>query len=560
MDWIEKLQEQFPQRNAIYIVKDIDGILLRETVIDLLKSKNINVLNFEDPVRFRFVFERYYRFARNKTLIIRIGNEDKKMVPWDVYEKAFQLVITFDQIFPGMDRMVIRNLPNEYLSAISRCDTQFSDKLNETETKKKVLMAVFGKKIFSIYEEREVDNILRKYWSQFEKPVPQLLQKSLQEILQRHVPVSKSLLVQFKSKGQYLYKPPAYHADLKLKLPNDYDESAFLRLGREIGLYRAFGMKHLEPINESRIKQINNHFQIWLREQYGGLPTKSSTQSPRMVHNIPSVLNRKTNGRLALIVMDGMSFSQWSIIENYLYQQGVESEVDATFSWIPSITSVSRQAIFSGAPPHQFSDSIHSTNKEEKKWKEFWEKQGLTSKEVVYKRSLGFKDINVKESNIGRPETKVFGGVIDVVDQFIHGARQGLNSVHSELRLWLKGGYLLDFLEALFQLNYDVYVTSDHGNIEAVGSQTIRQGVLSEVNGQRVRIYESDMLRARTVNGLEEDCSFEWDSHYLPGNYKPLIAKDYYAFIRKNEKVIVHGGTHIEEVVVPFVRVYRGVN
>ena len=45
----------------------------------------------------------------------------------------------------------------------------------------------------------------------------------------------------------------------------------------------------------------------------------------------------------------------------------------ATFAWIPTLTSVSRQSIFSGKPPLYFPSSINSTNSEERLWKQFWE-------------------------------------------------------------------------------------------------------------------------------------------------------------------------------------------
>ena len=44
--------------------------------------------------------------------------------------------------------------------------------------------------------------------------------------------------------------------------------------------------------------------------------------------------------------MDGMSFTQWNIINDYLINNQFKTEVSPTLAWIPSITSVSRQSIF----------------------------------------------------------------------------------------------------------------------------------------------------------------------------------------------------------------------
>ena len=58
------------------------------------------------------------------------------------------------------------------------------------------------------------------------------------------------------------------------------------------------------------------------------------------------------------------------------------------FAWLPTVTSVSRQAIFSGLKPREFDDSIERTDKEESLWKTFWQNEGLKANEVMYRKSL----------------------------------------------------------------------------------------------------------------------------------------------------------------------------
>ena len=48
----------------------------------------------------------------------------------------------------------------------------------------------------------------------------------------------------------------------------------------------------------------------------------------------------------------------------------------AAFAWVPTITSVSRQAIFSGHPPMFFAATVQSTAAEERLWRSFWEDRG----------------------------------------------------------------------------------------------------------------------------------------------------------------------------------------
>jgi hypothetical protein len=80
----------------------------------------------------------------------------------------------------------------------------------------------------------------------------------------------------------------------------------------------------------------------------------------------------------------------------------------AVFAWIPTLTSVSRQAIFSGRPPFYFPASIYSTNHEEKLWKKFWEECGLSRMDVSYQRGLGDGDIaSVLDAAIHPGSTRV---------------------------------------------------------------------------------------------------------------------------------------------------------
>ena len=72
---------------------------------------------------------------------------------------------------------------------------------------------------------------------------------------------------------------------------------------------------------------------------------------------------------------------------------------------------------------------------------------------------------------------------------------------------------------------------------------------------QRLRIYKSDNIRKQTA--IENPDTLIWDNVNLPDDYYVLLAKNNDAFVPKNDRIITHGGIHLEEVIVPFVRIYR---
>ena len=150
--------------------------------------------------------------------------------------------------------------------------------------------------------------------------------------------------------------------------------------------------------HQARLREIrdvlNSTFANWLEDHYSSLINLPPT-NPAMLHHVPRRLARDIEGsdssRAALIVVDGLALDQWVTIRRLLQKQGANLVMreSATFAWIPTLTSVSRQAIFSGKPPLYFPSSINSTGSEEKLWKQFWEGHGLSRLEVAYQRGLG---------------------------------------------------------------------------------------------------------------------------------------------------------------------------
>ena len=71
--------------------------------------------------------------------------------------------------------------------------------------------------------------------------------------------------------------------------------------------------------------------------------------------------------RVALLIIDGLAIDQWLVIREVLTRTSTSLRMEewAVFAWVPTLTSVSRQTIFSGEIPLLFADSLTSTSKEE---------------------------------------------------------------------------------------------------------------------------------------------------------------------------------------------------
>jgi len=306
--------------------------------------------------------------------------------------------------------------------------------------------------------------------------------------------------------------------------------------------------------------RIDSALSGWALKRYASL-VNLPPAPPVMLHHVPRYLARSLGDdrstKVALLLVDGLSLNQWTVLREVLGEQDskLRFRETALFAWIPSITSVSRQAAFAGKPPVFFPASIHTTDKESTLWTQFWVDHGLTQHEVAYAKGLGDGDLDDVSQLLTRPTLRVAGLVIDKVDRIMHGMELGAAGMHNQVRQWAKQRFMLNLLGLLRDSSFQVYLASDHGNIEAKGVGRPAEGAIADLRAERVRIYSDSRLRAQVKQRFPE--SLEWPSIGLPDNYLALIAPDRAAFVPAGECLVGHGGISIEELLVPLIQVDR---
>jgi len=115
---------------------------------------------------------------------------------------------------------------------------------------------------------------------------------------------------------------------------------------------------------------------------------------------------------------------------------------------------------------------------------------------------------------------------------------------------------LTELLELLLVHGFVVWLTADHGNVEAVGCGRPGEGAVADRRGERARVYPDARLREEVRRRFPE--AVAWPAHGLPEDFLPLLAPGRCAFIAAGDRVVGHGGLALEEVVVPLVQVERG--
>jgi hypothetical protein len=292
--------------------------------------------------------------------------------------------------------------------------------------------------------------------------------------------------------------------------------------------------------------ELDRAFQLWLRTSYP-LLFSSSRQHPVTLSQIAPFLARRralTGRRQMLVILDGLAFAQWSLLHRLVAMD--IADATGCFAMCPTLTSVSRQAILAGAIPLEFADTLWTTAREPARWRAFWAKEIPSVKNVDYHLTSGETAADVPAFST----EEVVAVVVLAIDRMMHGSDVlGDAQMSASVEAWTRHGFLENLVKRADSADFEVWVTADHGNIEATPSGRVMEGPRVDHAGTRVRLYENTVLRdTARADGIA------WDPPGFPALRVPLFAPGRTGYHSGGRKVS-HGGLSIDEVIVPFARV-----
>ena len=661
--WRDSILAQFvPRVSRLTLVADPDALLTEERLALELRQQGFDLIEFTDPVDFRYAYESRYRsiWDREKQterdVVLRLPDSAFDALPFDLLSAGKRLAFDLGNLFPHLSYPVLQALDRNLLDRLFDAQTRISpDGMGNNATKDFILRHIFGLAAelittdvdllrallrlhyrgtllptmlcVRIKQALQVRDAFRKWPLEAIIPDEATFYAFLQErwplFLQNHGRFG----LRDEASGYGLAYPgpdhlPFDHHDIRVYIDNlfvegkltpvrltegvpqppawmhcgivtDTDDSNPSRIARLFELidaerpsesaryteWVAFAQRWAELgalVHSAQERQtgfrfqqagaeINGAFERWLDGHYAGL-INLPPNNPTMVHHVARHMARKIeqsrNRRAALIVVDGLSLDQWTTVRRCLQEcdRTLLMRESAVFAWIPTLTSISRQAIFAGKPPLYFPTSIYSTHAEGNLWRKFWKDVGIPNAEIAYRRSLrdlpASGDIDeTLDAVLASPNTRIVGLVVDKVDKIMHGMHLGAAGMHNQIEQWCQGGFLSALIERLLDRGFDVWLTSDHGNIECRGKERPREGAAAEVRGERVRIYPTPDLRDQTAGAFE--FAKRWHPVGLPPDTFPLVAQGNDAFGTPGETIVGHGGITIEEVIVPLVKFGR---
>lgn len=300
------------------------------------------------------------------------------------------------------------------------------------------------------------------------------------------------------------------------------------------------------------LETINEDFQKFIDSKYASMINSSAIQRPKMVHKIlPNILHQHSRtDKVALVVIDGMSYWQYLLLKRELSFLEIETDDNQILSWIPSITKLSRQAIFRGESP--VIEYNQSPKSESSLWIDFW----TSSKQKAAKRLQTYEVGYIHGSLcLDNMQYRRIALVDTDLDEKMHSS-----SCNKELYL-LTENWVHDTAKDIKELHengYHVYITTDHGNVYTspwrnLTSQEKTFLFEKESRGKRHLIYSKKEYLDRFIssnNDIENQLlrTDKWTNN-------SAVWRNLYSF--NNNECITHGGSHFLEVVIPFITIKK---
>lgn len=288
---------------------------------------------------------------------------------------------------------------------------------------------------------------------------------------------------------------------------------------------------------------IQQKFKDFVLNQYQNMVFDNETP---LNSNILHFIFEKTP--TALICFDCMGFEEWNVLKDYL-KDNMQFNEKFSFSMLPSDTGFSRTALFSGKLPLQLNGLSPTDRKEEKLFKGSLNKNfKIEESDIYFKRCVSPDEI---PENYAFEDFKAVGIIFSFIDEFVHGKNMNKSLVIALMEKYLVQTKLDNLIKSLLDKGFSVYLSSDHGNVFATGNG---KRPPKNLFNSRSRRYLKSEYKNIIEEYLTEDSFSLQLKDMLDDDYLLLLNGDS-MFNSNGHSGLTHGGSSIEEVVIPFIEV-----
>ena len=191
--WRDAILNNFvPNVSKLTLVADPDCLLTEEKLVLDLHGRGFDLIEFRDPVEFRYAYESKYRLIWDRgehtdlVVVLRLQDADLEFLPYDLLQAGRKLSFNLGDIFPNLSYPVIEKIDRSMLDAVF--DAQCKDtpeRMGDNATKDFILRHVFGIAAELIDDEvKLLRALLHLHYSNLQ--VPQILAERLIQVLEVH--------------------------------------------------------------------------------------------------------------------------------------------------------------------------------------------------------------------------------------------------------------------------------------------------------------------------------------------------------------------------------------
>ena len=476
------LEELKSQNSEVLLIENNDRFLYREDVIKALNNKGINI-DYGTPIQQRIQFE-----LREKDSLLVLLSQDNTDYLEDIKQNAKAIEFHFADYFNGYHAPSIIELELDVL------DKLFNSKQLVTLNKRETLLFV--------------ENIVKES----------------------------------KTKYAVSFDLPEFVSILNFQLELETINWGVICRIISNGILNTIGTSKFDELC-IHVNRANTVFQETIKLSYQQTKNSSAVKKPKIVSKILDYLRFNfRESKIALIVVDGLAYWQYEMLKDRLPSTKNE---EVFFSWIPSITQLSRQAIFRGDIPE--TDYKQGPVSEEKLWKSYWLAQGINDFEIRYKH----EDIDL--SNL-ESITK-FAIVFKDLDEKMHSSTD-YNDLLKLTENWIERSKIISVVNDLQQAGFKIFLTTDHGNIQAKGWREL-------VGREKLGTNKSGSRSKRHLEYAEQWLADEFIANN-PELKDSIVMEERAIYFKSDlsfseeETLVTHGGAHILEVLIPFIEIQNG--
>ena len=264
----------------------------------------------------------------------------------------------------------------------------------------------------------------------------------------------------------------------------------------------------------------------------------STPKRPLSVDRIIPHLKSNNHEKVALLCLDCMGSTEWNLLKDFLELGDKEIEINSVFAMLPSVTSISRMAIYEGnrevynikAPGRIAEAKALASNFAPKHSTYLTESDNITTDKL-----LGYDVVSILYN--------FFDELAHAV-QFPPGVKDKTPYLNAA-KDYLQKSSIKQDIQLLKEEGYTIYICSDHGSIVAKGNGKRIEKYLIDGFAKRAVIIQAD--NSELLNMEQINIPFESDK-------KVVLPEGRTMFTYKDKIEVNHGGISIEEMIVPFIK------